>query len=419
MRIAILTNEYPPYVYGGAGVHVDNLTREMTGLGNDVIKVLCFGDQNLAYNNLQVNGINRDWPVLAKDKRDKVLKPLAHNLIMAGQLEDVDLVHCHTWYTHFAGCLVQELLEVPLLLTTHSLEPHRPWKADQLGSGYRVSTWLERIAYQKADGIIAVSEAMKEDVSYLYQVEPQKIRVIHNGIDPDEYKPIDDKDLLIEHGLDPEQPYILFVGRITAQKGIVHLLRAIPFLDPNIQVLLCAASPDTPELDQVMSEETERLKRSREAPVVWRSEPVTKAEIIPLYTQASAFVCPSIYEPFGIINLEAMACQTPVVASRIGGIPEIVEHGQSGFLIPFAPTSLENPEPKDPEAFARKMAEAINEVCLNKELQTKMGRYARKVVEKSFSWSFIAQKTLEFYRQVVDQDQNPKEAGYDSSQGLV
>ena len=408
MRIAILTNEYPPYVYGGAGVHVDSLTRELSSQGTNEIKVLCFGDQDLTYNNLQIKGVSRDWPLSQKDHHNKVLRPLDYNLIMAGQLENIDLVHCHTWYTHFAGCLIQELLQVPLLLTTHSLEPHRPWKAAQLGTGYRISTWLERTAYQKADGIIAVSESMKNDVSYLYQVEPQKIRVIHNGIDPEKYKPRQDKELLIRHGLDPKQPYILFVGRITAQKGIIHLLRTIPFLEPDIQVLLCATSPDTPDLAKIMHKQVTQLRKSRKSPVIWIDQQVAKTEIIPFYTQASAFICPSVYEPFGIINLEAMACETPVIASNVGGIPEIVEHGYSGFLIPFEPTSTENPEPRDPESFAKKMAEAINEVCLNKDKQTRMGRYARGVVEESFSWTSIAQKTIDFYKQVLNQDKKLK-----------
>jgi glycogen synthase len=402
MRIAILTKEYPPYIYGGAGVHVDYLTKEMSRLGID-IEVLCFGDQDVSIPQLNIKGIQTDWPLdVVNEQHHKVLNPLANNLYMAGQLANIDLVHCHTWYTHLAGCLVQELLQIPLVLTTHSLEPHRPWKMDQLGTGYHLTTWLEQTAYQKADGIIAVSEAMCQDVCNLYQVPPQKIGVIHNGIDPEVYQPRYDQELLRRYGIDPFKPYILFVGRITAQKGLVHLLRTIPLLAPEIQVLLCAASPDTPELGQEMHTYIHRLQTLRKSPVVWIDTPVPQTDIISFYSQAEVFVCPSVYEPFGIINLEAMACQTPVVASKIGGIPEIVEHGQTGFLIPFEQKSSHNPEPKDPEGFAERMAQAINGICQNTELQDKMGRKARQVVKDSFSWSSIAQKTIDFYKKVIN-----------------
>ena len=404
MRIAVLSKEYLPYIYGGAGVHVEYLSRELANLeqGSHEVQVLCFGDQEQGNAGLHVKGVQADYAFPAYDPRHKkVFQPLFKNMIMAGELDPPDIVHCHTWYTHFAGCMVKELFDIPLVLTTHSLEPHRPWKAEQLGRGYNLSTWLEKTAYQNADGVVAVSHAMQEDVKDLYSVDEDKIEVIHNGIDPDEYKPTMDSEVLHEYGIDPESPYVLFVGRITRQKGIVHLLRAIEHLLPGVQVVLCAASPDTEEIAAEMQTLIGRARTLEDKKVLWIEDPVPKEKIIPLYSQAAVFVCPSVYEPFGIINLEAMACATPVVASAVGGIPEIVVPEETGLLVYFAPCSEENHEPKKPQAFSKDLARAVNRILADPGLQKQMGERARLRVQEKFSWSNIARSTLDFYRQLI------------------
>ncbi len=264
MRIAILTNEYPPHVYGGAGVHVEYLTRELTRLdnGEHSVTVLAFGEQSLRAGNLTVRGVRPDFTLPFQDPRhEKFMDTLARDLLMAGSLRDVDVIHCHTWYTHLAGCLARQLTGAPLVLTTHSLEPHRPWKVEQLGTAYQASSWIERTAYQNADGVIAVSEAMREDVQMLYGVPPERIRVIHNGIDLDQYKPTPDRAVLARHGIDADKPFVLFVGRITRQKGIIHLVHAIPHLQAGTQVVLCAGAPDTKEIGREMSEAVEQARR--------------------------------------------------------------------------------------------------------------------------------------------------------------
>jgi glycogen synthase len=287
------------------------------------------------------------------------------------------------------------------VLTTHSLEPHRPWKAEQLGSGYRVSTWLERTAYRASDAIVAVSRSMKRDVAELYGVDRDKVHVIHNGIDIQEYRPTWDRSVLREYGVDPDWPYILFVGRITRQKGIVHLVRAIEHLQPGTQVVLCASSPDTEQLRREMETGVQRAKSLGEHRVVWIDEPVPKDRLIPLYTQAALFVCPSIYEPFGIINLEAMACSTPVVASAVGGIPEIVEPEETGLLVPFEPLSRESAEPADPDRFARDLAAAANRLLADPGLRQRMAEKGLQRVRETFSWRAIARQTFELYRSLI------------------
>ncbi len=405
MPIAVLTNEYPPYSYGGAGVHVEYLTRELSRIdnGENRVQVLSFGDQKIDAESLKVEGVSSPCSIPAADPRHgKVLSALANNLLMAGRLPEVDLVHAHTWYTHFAGCILRELLQVPLVLTTHSLEPHRPWKAEQLGSGYRVSTWLERTAYRTSDAIIAVSRSMKEDVAHLYGVERDKVSVIHNGIDIQEYQPTLNPSVLQEYGIDPDRPYILFVGRITRQKGIVHLVRAIEHLQPGTQVALCAASPDTEELRREMEQGVQRARSLGQHRVVWIADPVPKAKLIALYSQAEIFVCPSIYEPFGIINLEAMACGTPVVASAVGGIPEIVQPEETGVLVPLDPVSRDNAEPADPDRFCRDLASAVNRLLADPGLRVRMAETALQRVRESFSWSSIARQTLDLYRSLIN-----------------
>jgi starch synthase len=404
MRIGILTNEYPPNVYGGAGVHVEYLTRELATLddGRHSVHVLCFGDQNEQNGSLRVEGVQ---PPVALDSDDprhaKLFATMLQDLVMSGKLLDVDIVHCHTWYTHLAGCVGKYLQGVPLVLTTHSLEPHRPWKAEQLGTAYHVSTWIERTAYQNADGVVAVSASMKKDVHELYGVPLDRIRVIHNGIDLQEYRPTLNVGTLREYGIDPDVPYVLFVGRITRQKGILHLVNAIRYLRADAQVVLCAGAPDTPEIAAEMADALGRARSESAHRIVWIREMLSKEKAVHLYTHAAIFVCPSVYEPFGIINLEAMACETPVVASAVGGIPEVVVHGETGLLVPTNPVSATDVEPADPDQFSRALAEAVNLLLEDPELRQSMARKARARVEDHFSWSSIARQTAEFYGQLV------------------
>ena len=401
MKIAILTNEFPPNIYGGAGVVVDYLTRELTQLDNGAhtVKVLCFGDQHERSDNLWVEGIEPQFDLPSQDERHaKFLDTLLRNVIMAGSLDDVDVIHCHTWYSHLAGCLLKQLVTAPLILTTHSLEPHRPWKVEQLGTAYQATTWIEKTAYQNADGVIAVSQSMRRDVHDAYNVPLDKVRVIHNGIDLNEYQPTPNPEILAKYGIDPEKPFILFVGRITRQKGIIHLVNAIPQIRPGVQIVLCAGAPDTPEIGAEMAQRVEQVKAETSNAVIWIPEMVSKADIITLYTHAAVFVCPSVYEPFGIINVEAMACGTPVVASAVGGIPEIVVHGETGLLVPFEPVSASDVEPIDPPLYARNLAHSVNNLLEAPQALAEMGRQARRRVEEHFSWTSIARQTLDFYR---------------------
>jgi starch synthase len=406
MHIAILTNEYPPHIYGGAGVHVDYLTRELARLdgGRHTLKILCFGEQRQSTANQWVQGVSPDFEFPCQERRDlKLMDTLYRNLLMTGSLKDADLVHCHTWYTHLAGCLIKQLLGVPLVLTTHSLEPHRPWKAEQLGAGYQVSTWLERTAYQNAEGVIAVSAAMQADVQELYGVPPEKVRIIYNGIDIQQYRPTLSPEVLRRYRIDPEKPYVLFVGRITHQKGIMHLLRAAEYLPPGVPLVLCASDPDTPEIGRETARKIEELRERSGREIVWISTFVPREDVIPIYSQAAVFVCPSIYEPFGIINLEAMACGTPVVASAVGGIKEVVVPGETGFLVPLDLSRIE--EPRAAQEFARDLAGAVNRLLTDADLRRQLGLKARQRVEELFSWTSIARQTLDFYRELVDSRQ--------------
>jgi len=404
MKIAILTNECPPNIYGGAGVHVEHLMGELRLAegGTNEVQVLCFGNQNEYLPGLRIKGIEPGRLFTLKDPGfDKVADALARDILMAGMLDRAEVIHCHTWYTHFAGCLLKQLLRAPLVLTTHSLEPRRPWKEEQLGPAYRVSSWLEETAYRNANGVIAVSAAMKKDVQDLYGVPPEKVRVIYNGIDTSVYTPHGDRSILEKYGIDPVKPFLLFVGRITRQKGIIHLVRAIRHLIPGVQSVLCAGAPDTPEIGREMEAEVEKARRQSANPVIWIPGFLPKKEITSLYALASMLVCPSIYEPFGLINVEAMACETPVVGAAVGGIPEIIVDGQTGFLVPFDPVSGENPEPKDPEKFSKDLADAVNRLMADPALVSEMGAKGRKRAEEVFSWKSIAHQTLEFYRELV------------------
>src|SRR5215212_7968621 len=404
MNIAILTNEYPPNVYGGAGVHVEYLTRELAALdeGRHHVQVLSFGDQRQRTPNLSVTGIEPPVMLPAQDPRHaKLFATLLQDLVMTGTLAGADVVHCHTWYAHFAGCLVKVLQDIPLVLTTHSLEPHRPWKAEQRGTAYHASTWIERTAYENADGVVAVSASMRRDVQALYGVAPERIRVIHNGIDLRQYRPTPDARVLAEFRIDAGVPFVLFVGRITRQKGIIHLVNAIKYFHTGVQVVLCAGAPDTPEIAQEMTEAVQRARAATATPIIWIPEMLPKEKVIALYTHAAIFVCPSVYEPFGIINLEAMACETPVVASAVGGIPEVVDHGETGLLVPSEAIGSTDVEPRHPEQFARDLATCVNTLLDDPQLRASMARKARRRVEEHFSWTSIARQTLEFYETLV------------------
>ena len=404
MRIAILTNEFPPHIYGGAGVHVEYLTRELARIdgGKHAIEVVCFGDQSSRQGNLSVHGVKPNFSLPAQDQKHvKFQDTMLRNLEMAGLVAGVDIVHCHTWYTHLAGCLIKQLAGAKLVLTTHSLEPHRPWKVEQLGTAYNASTWVERTAYENADGVVAVSESMKHDVGSLYGVPDSKIRVIPNGIDLDQYHPSPNPDVLTKYAIDPARPFVLFVGRITRQKGIIHLVDAIKSIRPGVQVVLCAGAPDTPEIGREMADRVEKARAASSVPIIWIPQIVPKNEIIALYSMASVFVCPSVYEPFGIINLEAMACGTPVVASAVGGITEVVIPGETGLLVPVDPRGETDFEPKDPEQFAASLAESVNQIFDDPALMAEMGRKSRERVVRHYSWHSVARTTLDFYRSLL------------------
>src|SRR5215218_8797373 len=404
MRIGILTNEYPPNVYGGAGVHVEYLTRELARAdgGAHGVQVLAFGDQRETRGNLSVRGVAPAATFETHDARHaRLLDALVRDLAMAGLVDAADVVHCHTWYSHLAGCLARPLTGAKLVLTTHSLEPHRPWKVEQLGSAYHATTWIERTAYQNADGVVAVSRSMKEDVQALYGVAPERVRVIHNGIDPEEYRPRLAPATLRGLGVDPDVPVVLFVGRITRQKGILHLVRAIRHLDPGAQVVLCAGAPDTPEIGAEMTALVQEARRDARVEIVWLPEMLPKEDVIALYTHAAVFVCPSVYEPFGIINLEAMACETPVVASAVGGIPEIVVPGETWLLVGFEPEGGGSPEPRDAMGFSAALANAVNSLLRDEPRRRAMGAAARKRVIDHFSWTRIAKVTFDFYQELL------------------
>jgi starch synthase len=407
MNIAILTNEYPPNIYGGAGVHVDYLVRNLSGLEGHShgIHVLCFGNQGVHDGNLHVRGVD---PVLQYTSRElkypSLVRTLIREISMAGLLESADIIHCHTWYTHLAGCLLKQLVGGRLILTTHSLEPHRPWKVEQLGAAYNASSWMEKTAYENADGVVAVSQSMRNSVRRLYGVPDEKIRVIHNGIDLAEYQPRVDPEVLTRYSIDPGVPFILFVGRITRQKGIFHLLSAIPRIQPGVQVVLCAGAADTKELEKEMSGAVEQARQKTGNKIILIPGTVRRHEIITLYSAATLFVCPSIYEPFGIINLEAMACGTPVVASAVGGIPEIVVHQETGILVPCMLKS-ESSEPQNPDQFSLDLAAAINALLSSPDKIQSMKIKSRQRVEKYFSWNNIARQTLNFYKELLQRSE--------------
>lgn len=399
MKALLLTNEYPPHIYGGAGVHVDYLSRELAKLMK--VEVRCFGEQKEDHGNLTVRGFGTGLPEMTCPKA--LQSPLGASrrcVDFNGVGVDADLVHCHTWYTHLGGIMAKLNYGIPLVITVHSLEPLRPWKREQLGGGYDYSLWVEKTALELADSVIAVSEETKRDVLSLFDVKEERISVIHNGIDLSEYKPTSDPAVLRSLGVDPERPFVLFVGRITRQKGIIHLVRAIRHLDPGFQVVLCAGAPDTPEIAAEMQQAV-AAARELHPDIVWIEKMVTRPEAIILYSGASVFVCPSIYEPFGIINLEAMACGTPVVASAVGGIKEVVVDGETGFLVPLEQMKESPFEATDPATFAADLASRINMLMADPSLALRMGQAGRRRAEELFAWEAIARKTEGLYRNLL------------------
>ncbi len=381
MRVSVLTREYPPFVYGGAGVHVDFLVRELRRLVD--VDVLCLGEEREG-----ATSYAEEDPRLGA--ANSTLHLLSADVAMAAGAEGADVVHSHTWYANMAGHLAKLLHDVPHVVTAHSLEPQRPWKAEQLGGGYRVSSWAERTAYEAADAVVAVSQGMRADILEAYpSVDPTKVHVIYNGIDTELYAPDEGTDVLERIGVDLTRPYIAFVGRITRQKGVPHLLRAGLQFDPSVQLVLLAGAADTPELAAETDELVAGLRNARDGVFVV-SEMLPRADVRQVLTHAMAFCCPSVYEPLGIVNLEAMACDTAVVASRVGGIPEVVNHDETGILVDLSP--------EDPADFERRFAEAVNRLAADPGLARRMGQAGRRRAVESFGWGAVARETVELYR---------------------
>lgn len=382
MRVALLTREYPPDVYGGAGVHVDFLARELRGLVD--LDVHAWGpDREGAHGHVAA-------PDLAG--ANAALQTLSIDLSMVAGTSEADLVHSHTWYANMAGHLAKLLHGIPHVMTAHSLEPLRPWKVEQLQGGYVVSSWVERTAIEAADAVIAVSKGMRQDVLESYpQVDPDKVRVVYNGIDTELYQRDKGTDVLEQHGVDLERPYVLFIGRITRQKGVPHLVRAAKHFDPDAQLVLCAGAADTPELDAEFRSLVNDLERQRSG-VLWIPEMLPREHAIQLLSHAAVFACPSVYEPLGIVNLEAMACEAPVVASAVGGIPEVVEDGRTGLLVPY--------DESDPSGFERRFADKVNDVLADPVRARAMGQAGRERAVTRFGWDAVARETVQVYDSV-------------------
>ncbi len=401
MRVGLFTREFPPLVYGGAGVHVAYLSRELAR--HIEVEVHCWGPQHSDSGNLHVRG-SEPWPEITSGTEGKfkgALEAFSLNLTQIKALEGVDVVHTHTWYVAMAGYLAKKLYGVPFVLTTHSLEPLRAWKSEQLGSGYAMSSWMESTAIHDADAIIAVSQGTKADIQRAYPaVDPARIHVIYNGIDLDEYRQTSSTSALEAYGVDPSIPYVLFVGRITRQKGVTHLVDAIDYLPPDTQVVLCAGAPDTPELADELRAKVDHA-REKHPHIVWIEKMITKPEVIQLYSHCRVFCCPSLYEPFGIINLEAMACGAPVVASATGGILEVVVHGETGLLVPFHAEPVTG-FPSNPAQFARDLGARLTELLEDPEKCRRFGQAGRRRAEEIFGWHAIAHQTLDLYRKLMD-----------------
>ncbi len=379
MKVLFVTREYPPYIYGGAGVHVKYLSQELSKIMG--VEVRCFGAQKSRQKNLSVTGYE-EWSSLKNSKKglhSSVLSTLSANLLIANDPVDADLVHTHTWYSSFAGYLIKTLFEIPLVITCHSLEPLRPWKTDQIGTGYNLSLWAEKLAIENADKIIAVSNEMKKDILKLFNIPAERIEVIHNGIDINKWQKTTSADALKRYAI-PDK-YVLFFGRTTKQKGIDTLIKAADYIEPPARVVICTTGADTKEFLKEM-EDFAKTKKN----IIWINKMLDEKECIEIYSNASVFVCPSTYEPFGIINLEAMACEVPVVASAVGGIKEIIVDGETGFLI----------EPSNPEIIAKK----VNTLLSDKKLSASFGKSGHLRVEKYFSWSSIAEQTKKLYEKI-------------------
>ncbi len=398
MDVLLLTNEFPPDIYGGAGVHVDGLSRALRGQVS--LDIRTFGEQLIREDGWRITGFGeppglQDTPAALRP----VLGAFGRCLAMAAEPVDADVVHCHTWYTHLAGSLLRAR-GLPLVVTAHSLEPRRPWKREQLGVGYELAASVERQALESADAIIAVSAAMAADIRATFTVDPERIHAIPNGIDPVAFAPTANVDELVAREIDPTRPYVLFVGRLTEQKGIAHFLAALESIDPQVPVVLAAGQADTPQLAAEVESAVSAARAGRSASVTWLSGMLDQRTLVQLYAHAAVFVCPSIYEPFGITNLEAMACGIPVVASRTGGIPEVVVDGQTGLLVDL-PAGAGPMTPQGAGEFASNLAVAINRVVHDPVRAAEMGAAGRQRAVEQFGWPAIAARTLEIYRSIT------------------
>jgi len=393
MKVALLTREYPPEVYGGAGVHVEYLARELAKLED--VSVHAWGPEREGATGYQA------WDALAGDAPHlAALRAMSIDLAMTAGVSEAEVVHSHTWYAQLAGHLAKLTYGVPHVATVHSLEPLRPWKAEQLGGGYALSSWCEKVALEGADAVIAVSKGSRADILECYPaIDPDRVQVIYNGIDADEYTPDRDTDVLEKHGVDPDRPSVVFVGRITRQKGVPYLLEAALQFDDAAQLVLCAGAPDTPEIAAEVEQRVERLRAER-GNVVWLDQMLPKREVIQLLSHATVFACPSIYEPLGIVNLEAMACEAAVVATATGGIVEVVVDGETGLLVPFE-SAEGSIEPRDPAGFVAGIAERVNTLVADPPRAAAMGRAGRERAVSAFDWSAIARQTSGLYRSLT------------------
>jgi len=396
MRVALLTREYPPEVYGGAGVHVEYLARELRRLID--VDVHCFGKPR---GEPDVQAHSAD-PALTAAGANAALLTMSTDLSMAATAGNADVVHSHTWYANFGGHVAKLLYGLPHVVTTHSLEPLRPWKAEQLGGGYALSSFCERTAIEAADAVVAVSAGMADDVLRCYPaVDPGRLRVVHNGIDTDEYQQTSDRSILLEHGIDLDRPLVIFVGRITRQKGLPYLLKAAHGFHPDAQLAVLASAADTPEIADEVEAGIDDLQEKRDG-VYWIRQMVPKPDLIQLFSAATVFVCPSIYEPMGIVNLEAMACETAVVATRTGGIPEVVADGETGILVPIDPDPADPyGAPRDADAFAASFADAVNTLIADPARSAAMGAAGRRRAVEHFSWTAIAERTRDLYASLL------------------
>lgn len=408
MRVDLLTKEYPPFIYGGAGVHVNELAKVLRPLAD--VRVHAFGGPREPGTEGADDGVT-GYPEIAElDGANAALRTFGVDLEMAQGTEGTDLVHSHTWYANLAGHLAGLLHGVPHVISAHSLEPLRPWKAEQLGGGYALSSWAEKTAYEAASGIIAVSNGMREDILRCYPaVDPERVKVVHNGIDLEAWKHPQDQEAdaaaaatLKRLGIDPDRPTIVFVGRITRQKGLPHLLRACEQLPEDVQVILCAGAPDTPEIKAEVEGLVARLREKRTG-VVWIEEMLPRPELIAVLAASDVFVCPSVYEPLGIVNLEAMAVGLPVVGSATGGIPDVIVDGETGLLVPIDQVQDGTGTPIDPARFEADLAERLTTLVTDTEAAKAMGQAARRRVEEHFAWEAIAQRTMDVYNWVLAQ----------------